>query len=482
MKRAGSIVRVRTDAGVPILLGSIVTTVVVLALTRTDIPQLSLLVIIALVGVIVYDPQRIMLLAFFTTPFIGGLRRVVSGDSGRVESDFLILIPYVLVAEALIMEFVPTRARGVGARRSRLVGVATVAIALSGVASVLLSRALGTDTVFRLVSEVLVMTVAWAVAARGDDGFWDKVRKVLPKVALVPAIYGVLQFVVLPEWDRRWMLAVADTFTSIGAPQPFEVRVFGLSESPGSYAAFLALAIVVGLVNATTSRGARSVVEWLTVLALVPALLLSGVRAALLMVLICVVVLVLFRTRGRQRVLLVAFVVAASAGIQFVVSRYGGSSSILTDDRYSLSNLGTDTSLQARGQLLSTLADWYAYVIGAPKPFALDNYFINVMVQYGLVAALALALVLSTALVKAIGVLARSSSSTTLVSAALATVLTFAGAFAGDPSYALMAMIQFAAIGTVIGTEAAQAQPSTHSRTAGRNRAGRNAFALARHA
>jgi hypothetical protein len=434
-----------------IVVGAVITAIAVGSLVRLDIPQLSILVVVALVGVCLYDPQRIMLLALFSTPFIGGLRRIVSGESGHVEADFLILLPYVLVLEALILGFARKQTERTSPRLLHLTAAIVVVFLLSSVASAATSGSLGFDTLFRIAAEVTLLLMAWAVAARGDEGFWDRVRRLLPRVALIPGVYGVIQFFVLPEWDRRWMLAVADQFTSIGAPRPFEVRVFGLSESPGSYAAFIALAIVVGLVNATHSRGVRSAIEWLTVVALVPGLLLSGVRTTLVLVLVCVLVLVLFRTRAWQRILLGGFLVVVTVATQYIISSFGAGSSILTADRYSISSIGTDHSLQARSYLWTTLSNWTSYVIGSPAPSGLDNYIVNVMVQYGLLAALAVTVLLMAALVRAVVLLARRHTSVALVSAALVTVFTIAGSMAGDPSYSLMAIIQFAAVGTVIG-------------------------------
>jgi hypothetical protein len=51
------------------------------------------------------------------------------------------------------------------------------------------------------------------------------------------ALYGIYQFVRLPVWDATWMRN-AD-MRSIGAPLPFLVRVFGMLNTPGPYAAVL---------------------------------------------------------------------------------------------------------------------------------------------------------------------------------------------------------------------------------------------------
>lgn len=63
------------------------------------------------------------------------------------------------------------------------------------------------------------------------------------------ALYGVYQFVRITPWDAAWMIN-AD-LKSIGSPLPFLVRVFGTLNTPGPYAAFL----LVGMLLVLAGRG-----------------------------------------------------------------------------------------------------------------------------------------------------------------------------------------------------------------------------------
>ncbi len=63
------------------------------------------------------------------------------------------------------------------------------------------------------------------------------VRRTFVWAVPILAAYGIYQFTRLPPWDAQWMIN-AD-MRSIGAPQPFLVRIFGTLNTPGPYAAFL---------------------------------------------------------------------------------------------------------------------------------------------------------------------------------------------------------------------------------------------------
>ncbi len=70
------------------------------------------------------------------------------------------------------------------------------------------------------------------------------------------ALYGIAQFVLLPEWDAQWMRNVIELgLDSIGQPEPFAVRVFSTMNSPGSFGIMLMAAIIVALKTQRSDRG-----------------------------------------------------------------------------------------------------------------------------------------------------------------------------------------------------------------------------------
>jgi len=78
---------------------------------------------------------------------------------------------------------------------------------------------------------------------------FPRMRSVLTQVALwgllATAIYGLVQFVDPPSWDRAWVID-AEMY-SVGVPVPFLIRVFSTLNAPGPYAVFLIFAVLIGL-------------------------------------------------------------------------------------------------------------------------------------------------------------------------------------------------------------------------------------------
>lgn len=60
-------------------------------------------------------------------------------------------------------------------------------------------------------------------------------------------IYGVFQYFLLPKWDAAWMTTAE--MVSLGRPEPMEVRVFSIMNSPQILAAFLLVGIVLAYVS-----------------------------------------------------------------------------------------------------------------------------------------------------------------------------------------------------------------------------------------
>lgn len=114
---------------------------------------------------------------------------------------------------------------------------------------------------------------------------------------LAVGVYGLVQFFVLPEWDRQWMINTE--LTTIGLPEPQEVRVFSTLNAPyplGSVLAGLLIAI----------NGVRSRVALAAAAAGVVTLGLSLARSGWLGWAVGLAVLMLVSRRGRRQGLVLA--------------------------------------------------------------------------------------------------------------------------------------------------------------------------------
>lgn len=70
----------------------------------------------------------------------------------------------------------------------------------------------------------------------------DRLLYSYANIAVLVAIYGIIQYLTVPPWDAFWMNNVE--MNSIGIPEPLQIRVFSSMNSPGPCAIFLAMALV----------------------------------------------------------------------------------------------------------------------------------------------------------------------------------------------------------------------------------------------
>jgi hypothetical protein len=85
------------------------------------------------------------------------------------------------------------------------------------------------------------------------------------------ALYGIVQFVVMPPWDAYWM--VSTDLQSIGDPVPYSVRVFGSMTMPGTFAVVMEVGLLLLLSANVRGRLPSLVLGFI-------GLLLSRIRTA----------------------------------------------------------------------------------------------------------------------------------------------------------------------------------------------------------
>jgi hypothetical protein len=128
-------------------------------------------------------------------------------------------------------------------------------------------------------------------------------------ISPIIGVYGILQYLDPQPWDRYWMLN-SPLLTSIGKPEPMQIRVFSTMNSPASFASFAACGL---LLFGFCKRG------WVAMLLVVPvclALLLSSYRTAWIAIAVGIVFTCMFNaTRGRAVLLMVCLFAAAAAAV-----------------------------------------------------------------------------------------------------------------------------------------------------------------------
>lgn len=165
----------------------------------------------------------------------------------------------------------------------------------------------------------------------------DRLLNAFANIAVMVAIYGIIQYLTVPPWDAFWMRHV--DMQSIGTPYPLDIRVFSTLNSPGPAAAFLVFALVPMIVE----KRWRGALSWVGVLLVVVCLLTTLVRSTWL---VLVVMLLMYigsaSSKGKWKTVL-QIVIAASLllwivpklpGADGLVARVETLSSVKDDESY----------------------------------------------------------------------------------------------------------------------------------------------------
>lgn len=191
--------------------------------------------------------------------------------------------------------------------------------------------------------------------------------------------YGIYQFFMAPPWDTLWM--AGSGMTSVGKPEPFEIRVFSTLNSPGPFA----MVLMSGLVLLFDGKGL------IGRLAPIPgylAFLLSLVRGAWGgWVLALSFSLLRMKNASRGRVIAILALVAVVTVPLIMSGEIGDQAG---ERMETFSNLEEDGSLQARQRMYSTvgvelLFNPIGQGLGA-RTF--DSDFVTILFQLGLIGGL----------------------------------------------------------------------------------------------
>lgn len=428
---------------------ALITGLVLVAASALALAGVSLNVIVfALVlgvAVALRDPLRILVLAASMVPFVGFARRVLAGEDGRLEFDILATLPIATLLVALAFALANVRGRP---RLGVVAGIAAV-VCVSVPLALLITQTFQLEALYFAAMILVPLLAALLVMVGWMTDPWPAIQKMIPFAALLVGLYGIVQFYFLPSWDSAWMKSSG--MDSIGVPHPLQVRVFGMSESPGPYAAFVGLAVVIALARATSSSSRQRWLWFALAVGLVAPLLLSGVRVVFVAIGLCAIALAVFKSRGWMRLLPILLLAVGGVTINLLVVAFGENSSILNSERLSSLDLATDPSVQARLGLLRYVWDVGSHLVGAPGSDHVDNWILDMLVSYGIVAAVgALAMTVAVAIVSARTVVFGSVANTAPIAALYFLVLSLSGNPFLSPVGILFA---FAISGTVLAEQ-----------------------------
>jgi hypothetical protein len=212
--------------------------------------------------------------------------------------------------------------------------------------------------------------------AEGDDSLVRGAARAFAIVTPIMGVYGVIQYVDPPTWDRYWMIYAQ--MTSIGQPEAYQVRVFSTMNSPASFATYTACGLLL-------FGFARS--GWQSVLLALPSslgLLLSMYRTAWLALAAGIFFCLIFAsTRSRAVLILVALTGAVTVAavatpfgdaiserlntlnqapsedgsgqerIEEYITLYNAGTSTLVGNGFSMVDAGTPGTMPVDGQIVA---------------------------------------------------------------------------------------------------------------------------------
>ncbi|MBE9029535.1 hypothetical protein IQ266_07130 [filamentous cyanobacterium LEGE 11480] len=204
-----------------------------------------------LIALFLYKNDRPLYLGFCWCSWIltSGFTRIVEYNSGSFDANRLMLSAPYLVGFAVLPSVV-SRALKV---KSNLV---PMLIPIMGVLYASIVALIADVSLMSFFKDFLdwLAPLLFAFFIVDNWSLYPRFREVTIEVfkwsVVVLGIYGVVQFVLAPPWDRYWLNQISANGlagNSFGLPQPFGIRVFSLMDSPGVFAIFLSAALLIQL-------------------------------------------------------------------------------------------------------------------------------------------------------------------------------------------------------------------------------------------
>ncbi|WP_233476397.1 hypothetical protein [Paenibacillus sonchi] len=156
------------------------------------------------------------------------LRRIADWSEGVYHSVSLLSLAPLLTGATLAIPVLKEihRIRKSSTRIILLFSVALAYGALIGLAKN------GIGSVYDLANYIVpLLLIPFFAVTRFRPKDIDRLLYAFANIAVLVAIYGIVQYLTVPPWDAFWMKN-ADMM-SIGTPYPLEIRVFSTLNSPG---------------------------------------------------------------------------------------------------------------------------------------------------------------------------------------------------------------------------------------------------------
>ena len=159
---------------------------------------------------------------------------------------------------------------------------------------------------------------------------------------LVLGVYGVVQYLVAPEWDRFWLKNSEELLFCCGWPEPLMIRVWSTSNTPATFASVMVAGLLLLFSSQEALRVPAAVAGYL-------AFLLSVVRAAWGSWFVGLLTLITsVKPALQMRLLITIFVMGVCL---YPLTSIDPFSEIINSRLQSFSNITEDHSLSERSEL-----------------------------------------------------------------------------------------------------------------------------------
>lgn len=182
---------------------------------------------------------------FFFAPLA---RRVIDNSIGYAEPNLVLLAPFVAILVSAPIGLAHVLA---GRRFSAPLAVMMVAVWWGGFVG-MLNGVLTGAALDGLKWGAPLLLLGYILARPLDDEDRRLLLRHLALFAGLAGAYALVQYALLPEWDRYWMTMSplgSGPYGILGTPKPFQLRVFGSMNSPHSLSTSLAVAALLTLAS-----------------------------------------------------------------------------------------------------------------------------------------------------------------------------------------------------------------------------------------
>ncbi len=216
------------------------------------------------VAIFLYFRYPILYLGFtwwiwVLTPFI---RRLADYRSGFTESSPILLTPYLvtLVTLVTLYKHLP---------KAHTQGGLPFVLSLASLFNGFLIGLINKDPVSVTISLLewlspVILGFHIFVNWRNYPSYRQNIQRIFIWVVLITGVYGIVQYLVAPEWDRIWLMNAG--ISSAGFPKPLGIRVWSTMNAPGPFADMMMAGLLLLFTNQGSLRLPASAAGYLSFL------------------------------------------------------------------------------------------------------------------------------------------------------------------------------------------------------------------------